>query len=415
MSTATFIRQAAVFDGTRLLPAQDVLIDDGTITAVAPALAVPPGATVVDGAGQTLLPGLIDSHTHTTHAGQLRQSLVFGVTTELCMGGEPETSRRLRALARSRDDLADLRIATVGATAPHGHPNQLVEIGMLKPFPTVAGPEHADAFVADRVADGADHLKIFIEDGTVAGRPMPTMSDETVVALVAAAHEHGLRTAAHTWTRSAVRQAIACGVDILAHPPSDGPSDQDLIEAVAAAGAIVVATLPPLAGMSNASPEFELAQDPRLRPYADPEWLAGLDRIHAIEPGKRMGPLGVRTSDAADAAVRMFRIGVPLLAGTDGTGGDHPTTHGISYHGELDLLVHAGLTPAEALTAATAAPADTFGLDDRGRVAPGLRADLVLVNGSPLADITALRDITAIWRRGIRVDRSAQIPVEELV
>lgn len=415
MSTATFIRQVAVFDGTQLLPAQDVLIDDGTIAAVAPALAVPPGATVVDGTGQTLLPGLIDSHTHTTHAGQLRQSLVFGVTTELCMGGEPETSRRLRALARGRDDLADLRIATVGATAPHGHPNQLVEIGMLKPFPTVAGPEHADAFVADRVADGADHLKIFIEDGTVAGRPMPTMSDETVVALVAAAHEHGLRTAAHTWTRSAVRQAIACGVDILAHPPSDGPSDQDLIEAVAAAGAIVVATLPPLAGMSHASPEFELAQDPRLRPYTDPEWLADLDRIHAIEPGKRMGPLRVRTSDAADAAVRMFRIGVPLLAGTDGTGGDHPTTHGISYHGELDLLVHAGLTPAEALTAATAAPADAFGLDDRGRVAPGLRADLLLVNGSPLADITALRDITAIWRRGIRVNRSAQIPVEELV
>ncbi len=111
----------------------------------------------------------------------------------------------------------------------------------------------------------------------------------------------------------------------------------------------------------------------------------------------------------------MFRIGVPLLVSTDGTGGDHPTTHGISYHGELDLLVQVGLTPAEALTAATAAPADAFGLDDRGRVAPGLRADLLLVNGSPSADITALRDITAIWRRGIRVNRSAQIAVEELV
>jgi len=415
MPTSTLIRQVAVFDGVQRHPAQDVLISGSTISAVRPTLAVPAGATVIDGAGQTLLPGLIDSHTHATHAGQLRQALVFGVTTELCMGGEPETSRRLRAVAHSRDDVADLRIATVGATAPHGHPNQLVEIGMLKPFPTVAGPEHADAFVADRVADGADHLKIFIEDGTVAGKPMPTMSDETVVALVAAAHERGLRTAAHTWTRSATSQAIACGVDILAHPPSDGPSDQALIEAVAAAGSIVVATLPPLAGMSHASPEFELAQDPRLRPYADPEWLADLDRIRSIEPGKRMGPLGVRTSDAADASVRLFRLGVPLLAGTDGTGGDHPTTHGISYHGELDLLVQAGLSPAEALTAATAAPAAAFGLDDRGRVAPGLRADLVLVNGNPLNDITALRDITAIWRRGVRVNRSAQIPAEELV
>ncbi len=146
---------------------------------------------------------------------------------------------------------------------------------MLKPFPTVAGPEHADAFVADRVADGADHLKIFIEDGTVAGRPMPTMSDATVVALVAAAHERGLRTAAHTWTRSAVRQAIACGVDILAHPPSDGPSDQDLIEAVAAAGAIVIATLPPLAGMSNASPSSNWRRTPGFGPTPTPSgWPA---------------------------------------------------------------------------------------------------------------------------------------------
>ncbi|HEX3779743.1 MAG TPA: hypothetical protein VHX38_08735 [Pseudonocardiaceae bacterium] len=288
MTSATFIRQVAVFDGTQRLPGQDVLIDGGLIAAIGPNLAVPPGATVIDGTGKTLLPGLIDAHVHTTSATQLRQSLLFGVTTELDMGGEPEMSRQLRAVARKRDDVADLRIATTGATAPHGHPNQLVEIGMLKPFPTVEGPEHAEAFVAARVAEGADHLKIFIEDGTVAGKPMPTMSDETVTALVLAAHSHGLRTAAHTWTRSAVRQAIACGVDILAHPPSDGPSDQDLIEAVAAAGSIVVATLPPLAGMSASAPEFDLAQDPRLRPYADPEWLAGLDRIRAIDPGSRM-------------------------------------------------------------------------------------------------------------------------------
>ncbi|WP_228562538.1 amidohydrolase family protein [Catenulispora rubra] len=279
----------------------------------------------------------------------------------------------------------------------------------------VEGPDHADAFVADRIADGADHLKIFIEDGTVASRPMPTMSEETVVALVAAAHARGLRTAAHTWTRNATRQAIACGVDILAHPPSDVPCDQDLIEAAAAAGSIVVATLTPLAGMSPHAPEFELAQDPRLRPYADPEWLASLDRIRAIEPGRRMGPLAVHTSHAADASVRMFRLGVPILAGTDGTGGDHPTTHGISYHGELGLLVEAGLTPAEALTAATAAPADAFGLHDRGRIAPGLRADLLLVDGDPVNDITALRGITTIWRGGVPVDRSARIPTQELV
>ncbi|MFF1451337.1 amidohydrolase family protein [Streptomyces sp. NPDC058274] len=416
MSTTTLIRNVAVFDGTHLHPAQDVLIDGAVIAAVGAATDVPADATVVDGRGQTLLPGLIDSHTHTTSAAQLRQALVFGVTTELDMGGDPETSRQVRAVAHSRDDVADLRIATTGATAPGGHPGQLIEHGLLAPFPTVAGPEQADAFVAERIADGADHLKIFIEDGTVVGKPMPTMSAETVVALVEAAHARGLRTAAHTWTRSAARQAIACGVDILAHSPSDGHSDRELVEAAAAARKFVVPTLTTLAGMSLTPAEFELAADPRLRPFADPDWLKDLERIRTTEPGERLGPRAVETQHGADAAVRMFRLGVPLLAGTDGTGASgHPTTHGISYHGELALLVAAGLTPAEALTAATANPADAFALHDRGRIAPGLRADLLLVSGNPLDDITALRDITAIWRRGVRVDRSAHLTSEELV
>ncbi|MGW7427105.1 amidohydrolase family protein [Streptomyces sp. NPDC054813] len=404
----TLVRQAAVFDGTRLQPAQDVLIDGPVIAAIGPHLDAPAGATVLDGAGRTLLPGLIDAHTHTTDTAQLRQALVFGITTELDMGGAAETAQRMRAAAEARDDLADVRVATTGATAPGGHPCRLVELGMIEPFPTVAGPDDADAFVAARVVEGADHLKIFIEDGTAIGKPLPLMSPQTVTALVRAAHERGLRTVAHTLTRSAARQAIDCGIDGLAHAPADGPSDQALIEAAADNGMFVVPTLTALTGMTSVPAEYELADDPRLRPYADPQWLADLDEIRTTDPGRRVGPIGVDPRHAADAAVRMFRLGVPLLAGTDGTGGHgHPTTHGISYHGELALLVAAGLTPAQALTAATAAPADAFGLTDRGRIAPGLRADLLLVDGDPTRDITALRTITALWRRGIRTDRTA--------
>lgn len=130
----------------------------------------------------------------------------------------------------------------------------------------------------------------------------------------------------------------------------------------------------------------------------------------------RVGPVSVDARYAADVALRMFRAGVPVLAGTDGTGGaGHPTTHGISYHGELALLVAAGLTPVQALTAATAAPADAFGLHDRGRVAAGLRADLLLVGGNPLTDITAVRDIAGLWRRGVPVNRKAALLTDGLV
>ena len=95
--------------------------------------------------------------------------------------------------------------------------------------------------------------------------------------------------------------------------------------------------------------------------------------------------------------------GVPILAGTDAP--NPGTTHGASIHRELRLLVDSGLTPAAALAAATSAPARAFNLKDRGRIARGLRADLVLVNGDPTRDILATRDIAAIWKRGERLDR----------
>jgi hypothetical protein len=102
----------------------------------------------------------------------------------------------------------------------------------------------------------------------------------------------------------------------------------------------------------------------------------------------------------------LHRAGVPLLASTDAP--NPGTVHGVSLHDELALLVEAGLSPAAALTAATAAPADAFHLDDRGRVAAGKRADLVLVRGDPTADITATRAIVAVWKAGARVDRDAR-------
>ena len=95
---------------------------------------------------------------------------------------------------------------------------------------------------------------------------------------------------------------------------------------------------------------------------------------------------------------------MPILAGTDAP--NPGTAHGSSLHRELELLVQAGLSPEAALAAATSVPARIYGLRDRGRIAPGLRADLVLVNGDPSRDITATRDIVSIWKRGVRLERA---------
>ena len=113
-----------------------------------------------------------------------------------------------------------------------------------------------------------------------------------------------------------------------------------------------------------------------------------------------------KSYEAAETSIKQLRAaGVPILAGTDA--GNPGTSHGAALHRELELLVKAGLTPIEALAAATSVPAKTFRLGDRGRIAKGMRADLVLVNGDPSVDITATRAIDGVWKQGVRADRDS--------
>jgi imidazolonepropionase-like amidohydrolase len=109
---------------------------------------------------------------------------------------------------------------------------------------------------------------------------------------------------------------------------------------------------------------------------------------------------GLSLAHAQAAVVALHRAGVAVLAGTDAPAPG--VAHGASIHRELELLVLSGLTPSEALAAATAAPARAFGFHDRGRIAPGLRADLLLVEGDPTADVRATRRIVGVWTLGRR-------------
>ena len=109
----------------------------------------------------------------------------------------------------------------------------------------------------------------------------------------------------------------------------------------------------------------------------------------------------------AEASVRQLRAArVPLLAGTDAP--NPGTAYGSSMHRELELLVNAGLSAIEALAATTSVPARICGLRDRGRVAPGMCADLLLVEGNPAGDVTDTRNIVAVWKKGVLIKRRAR-------
>jgi imidazolonepropionase-like amidohydrolase len=144
----------------------------------------------------------------------------------------------------------------------------------------------------------------------------------------------------------------------------------------------------------------ELATDERFTPYLPSAAIENLQRIPNLA-GSVHGSFEI----AAETVRRFHDAGVPVLAGTDVTNAG--TAHGASVHRELELLVRAGLTPAEALAAATSRTADQFGLDDRGRIGPGLRADVLVVRGDPTTDILATREIVAVIRNGVVVDREA--------
>jgi hypothetical protein len=182
---------AKLFDGERFLPRGCVLVLEGRVAALDPRLTAPAGVPVVDARGGTVLPGLIDAHVH-VFPGALQSALRSGVTTELDMFADPALVEALVQQASSDPRAADLRSAGIGATAPGGHPTRLITQGLLSPFPTVAGPAQAEAFVAARVAEGSHFLKVVLEDGTTTGHAVSTLIADTVQALVAAAHAQGL-------------------------------------------------------------------------------------------------------------------------------------------------------------------------------------------------------------------------------
>ncbi|EGW41942.1 amidohydrolase family protein [Desulfosporosinus sp. OT] len=397
----TAITNAKIFDGERVIDNQTVVIKGALIHAVGGA--VPAGATVIDGRGKTLIPGLIDSHVHTDMDG-LHDALKFGITTELEMQGR--WSSKQRKEISERNDIADLRSPGMGVTPKGGHPSEyissssslLIRLFCRLPFVfrSVRTPDEAVKFVDDQIAGGADYIKIFIEDGSCIGFPgLPVLDDKTLYAAVNEAHRRDKLTIVHVTTAEATKRATDAGVDGLGHLFFDRLPIPSLISDIALSGAFIIPTLVTLSTAFGNSAAW-LAADERVCSRLSKKWLDSLSRSMNVYPQGKLKD--------AYATIRALRdSGVDILAGSDVSepipilGG---LAHGASLHHELRLLVAAGLTPIEALRAATSTPARRFGLTDRGRIVPGALADLLLVDGDPLTNIADTLSIRGVWHRG---------------
>ncbi|WP_211217884.1 amidohydrolase family protein [Microbacterium luticocti] len=355
---AVLLRGVRVFDGDGFGDPTDVAVEGGLIAPDASASAAS-GTEVVDGG--YLIPGLIDCHVHLYGPETLAALARHGVTTALDMSSPPDLVAALRGLPGT----TDIRSAMMAMSSPaSAHAQRLKDVPAARES-LVAGPDEVEAAVARRIAQGADYLKVVID--------LPGFDQQTVDAIVAAAHARGKAVVAHASRSDAVDMAQRAGVDVLTHAPLDRPIGTARAAELAAAGTIVVPTLTMMRGI--------------------------VDRLAGAGPGPRYEP-------ARDSVRALHEAGVPVLAGTDANqtpAAPASPPFGASLHDELALLVDAGLSTVEVLRAATSTAAAHFGLADRGRIAPGLRADLVLLQEDPTADIAATRRIRGVWIAGERV------------
>ncbi|MBI4877738.1 MAG: amidohydrolase family protein [Acidobacteria bacterium] len=371
---------ARVIDGTGAAPrAATVVIENGRIAAVGEAVSIPVGAVVVDARGKTLLPGLFDVHTHLLASGGakdldwgkiLKLYLAHGITTVADMSTYPEQFEPMRALIAQ--GLPAPRVLMAGRfSTPGGHGAE----GGRGDFHTqiVQTPREAREAVRRFAAYKPDVIKVFT-DGWRYGTDtdMTSMDEETLKALVEEAHRFGLKVVSHTVSMDKAKLAARAGVDVVNHGIGDADLDPEAVRLMAEHHTGYVQTL------AVYEPKTAKIAEARKRRWA---------HLMANGPLARNG-------------------GVLLGSGTDA--GMPGTPHGASSLHELELMVQGGLSPLEAISAATLNSARLLGLDsERGSITEGKLADLVLIAGDPAANIADIRKIERIWLGGREVDRAA--------
>jgi imidazolonepropionase-like amidohydrolase len=196
----------------------------------------------------------------------------------------PRVMQPLRRLAAESRDLADVRSASVGLTPAGGHPHQLRRAEGDPAWPTATTPEEVSAFVDDRISEGADYLKVLIEDGRVLGGSVPVLDESLLVAMVQAGHARGKLVLAHALTLATAVRVTAAGADALTHLFVDAPPTAEAIDQIAQAGLFVIPTLSTLASITGQGAGTALARRPQVRSRVPAPWLTNLSANWATQP-----------------------------------------------------------------------------------------------------------------------------------
>ncbi|MDH4063215.1 MAG: amidohydrolase family protein [Acidobacteriota bacterium] len=398
------------------------LVENGRFTAVGRAAAVtaPAGAARVNLAGKTVMPAMINVHVHIGYEGyttwraenhtpanvldHLRREAFYGVAATQSVGTSP-TEQMLQFQRDQRAGKfppASRLLFMPGMAPPNGGPDAVLRVAtnQLHVVNEVTTPDEARAAVRRMAAQKIGHVKMWVDDrrGTY-----PKLTPEVYTAILDEVHAHGMTVHAHAIQLADQKAVVRAGADVLVHMVQSEPLDEEylaLLKEKKPYWATVIGLGDPTA-VCNPDPFFEQALPPRL-----------IATIRATMERRPLAPsCGPPSPNAARREEimaynfpRMIAAGTRIVLGTD-TGIQPGHTFGSGEHLELARWVQLGLSPSEAIVAATSRPAQLLGLTDMGSLAPGNRADFVVLDANPLDDIHNTRTIANVYLDGARFDR----------
>jgi imidazolonepropionase-like amidohydrolase len=411
------LKNFTLIDGTGRAPVAQaaMILNNGRIEWVGSSakLKIPPSAQVIDLQGKYVMPGIVDLHVHLGATIGLEQKAEFftpenvekdlrtyasyGVTSVLSMGTDRDSIFKIRDQQRAGRP-SETRVYTVGQGFVFKGGYCGLE-GVNQPVATVAEVEPA---VAAQAAKHVDFIKLWMDDHLGTKKKMPY---DMAQAIIESAHQHHLRVVAHIFYLQDAKQLVDYGVDGLAHSVRDKPVDQALIDDMKKHGTWQMA-----ATLSREGSMFVYGQTP---PFANDAFFTrsvSADVVAKLkspsyqakirsDPDFSMYPGFLRTAE--QNLKTLADAGVPYGFGTDsGPPGRCP---GYFAHWEMELMVQAGLTPMQVITAATRNAATFLHAKDLGTLEASKWADLIVLDKNPLDDIKNTRSINAVYIAGNRV------------
>jgi len=424
------LAQTILFEGARIIsgdgsPAVEngaLLVEGGAITRIGRKgeIAPPAGAVRIDLEGKTVMPTIVSAHVHPgfqkgltysvenftreTILDDLNRALYFGISVVMSQGIEKgDVMYQIRAdQAAGRLGGARLMLAGRGIGAPNAGPGAAAYAGIAYEITT---EDQARSAVLELAARKVDAIKIWVDDR---GGRAPSLPIALSRIVIDEGHRLGFKVSAHVFYHKDAVELAAAGVNNFAHLVRDMEMSDALIATMIAKGIYVMPNI--------GAPER--ATHTTIPAWFEEPYLAGLlrDTVPADVSAR------IRTSftsrDAATAArnrqnyailqksvAKLAAAGARIILGSDTGLEDHP--FGFAEQKELQMMAEAGMTPAQVIVAATSRSAEFLGLSDRGAIAPGKRADLLVVDGNPLDDIRNTRRIAGMYLAGKEVDRPA--------